>query len=250
MKWLLGLLLLANGVYFLGSQGHLTAMGWPAASSGEPERLTRQVRPDTLRLVSSEEAEKIINPPPPPVQNECWVLGPFDEKTSVSVKKNLLALLTPEQFQMDAVTAVASTAGSQASEKSPVVLHWLVYMGRYPDPEMVTKKKGELRARKVAFEPLTQGPFSPGLVLGRYATQAEAQKALDELPSRGVHTAKIGEDKEGSAGPKQATSAASAASNSPAVKTFQVKVPVVSPSTKAALEAAKPVWPGHNWQPC
>lgn len=234
MKWLLGLLLLANGVYYLGSHGHMTALGWPAATSGEPERLTQQVSPDTLRLLSQEEAEKQINPPPPPVQTECWVMGPFDEKTSVSVKKNLTGLLSEAQFQVEAVPA----ATGNETEKNAASLHWLVYMGRYPDPEMLNKKKGELRARKVTFEPLSQGPFAPGLVLGRYATQAEAQKALNELPNRGVHTAKIGEDKEGGFKP------------APTLKSFQAKVPVVDPALKAALEGGKPVWPGHNWQAC
>jgi hypothetical protein len=237
MKWLLGLLLLANGIYYLGSHGHMTALGWPAATSGEPERLTQQVRPDTLRLLSQEEVEKQINPPPPPVQTECWLLGPFDEKTSASVKKGLTAVLSQEQFQVEAVPAAASGA----SEKSPAPLRWLVYMGRYADAEMLNKKKGELRARKVAFEPMVQGPFAPGLVLGRYASQAEAQKALNDLPNRGVHTAKIGEDKEGGASPSTAASAS---------KTFQAKVPVVDTALKAALEGAKPVWPGHTWQPC
>ena len=235
MKWLLGLLLLANGVYFLGAQGHLTALGWPAATSAEPERLTQQVRPDTLRLLSPEEAEKIIHPPPPPVLNECWVLGPFDEKTSATVKKNLAAILSPAQFQIEASPA---TAGGGA-EKSTTELHWLVYMGRYADAELLNKKKGELRARKVAFEPINQGPFAPGLALGRYATQAEAQKALGELPSRGVHTAKVVEDKGGKeAQPTQPTAS------------FQAKVPVVDPVTKASLEGAKPVWTGHSWQAC
>jgi hypothetical protein len=64
-------------------------------------------------------------------------------------------------------------------------------MGKYADAEHVTRKKGELRQIGVAFEPLSNASLEPGLSLGGFASQADANAQLEKLATRGVRTAKV-----------------------------------------------------------
>src|SRR5207302_2053046 len=45
--------------------------------------------------------------------------------------------------------------GSWTIEPATEPARWIVYMGKYPDPAALEKKKAELRTLNVSFEPLT-----------------------------------------------------------------------------------------------
>ena len=69
---------------------------------------------------------------------------------------------------------------------------YMVYMGRYTDPDLLQRKRNELARRKVAADDLTDTPaLQPGLNLGRFETREAADAALARFAKRGVRTARV-----------------------------------------------------------
>jgi hypothetical protein len=69
---------------------------------------------------------------------------------------------------------------------------WIVYMGRYPERETVSRKFDELQRLGVAATELkSPAELAPGLALGEFGTQADAQGRLERLQARGVRTARV-----------------------------------------------------------
>ena len=68
-------------------------------------------------------------------------------------------------------------------------------MGKYSSEEAVARKKSELRGLGVVFETLGNPALAPGLQLGNFATQADAEQALARIARRGVKTAKVIEER-------------------------------------------------------
>jgi hypothetical protein len=64
-------------------------------------------------------------------------------------------------------------------------------MGKYPNEEAVAKKRGELRQLGVAFRPVSNAALAPGLSLGSFGSQAEADTELARMAGKGVRTAKV-----------------------------------------------------------
>lgn len=52
LRWAITLLLLANLAYFAWTQGHLDGLGMAPADPREPQHMTRQVKPEVLRLLN------------------------------------------------------------------------------------------------------------------------------------------------------------------------------------------------------
>lgn len=50
----LWVLLCANGVFFVWSQGYLTPLGFGKANPGEPQRLGNQIRPEAIVVVPAQ----------------------------------------------------------------------------------------------------------------------------------------------------------------------------------------------------
>ena len=168
------LLLLANGAYYAWAQGLLLPLGMGPAAQSEPFRLTQQIRPEMVRVLPADEArrrEAAVAPKPA----ECLQAGPFED-AAVEPLKKALAGWPAGSWSLEAVTEPA---------------RWIIYMGKYPDRENVERKKAQLRQIGVAFEPLTNPDLEPGLSLGAFASQAEADHQLERLATRGVRTAHV-----------------------------------------------------------
>jgi hypothetical protein len=174
------LLLLANGGYFAWSEGYLLPWGLGPAQQSEPQRLAQQMRPEALRVLRPEEARRIetaaagaVKPP------ECQQAGLLDDAQATAIKP------------------VLSTwpAGSWSLEPVVEPARWIVYMGKYANAEMVTRKKAELRQLGISFEPLASAALEPGLSLGGFATEEEATRHLQALSQRGVRTAKVAQER-------------------------------------------------------
>ena len=167
-------LLLANAAYFAWAQGFLAEWGIAPAQQAEPQRVAQQIRPEAIRLVSLEEARRIENAPPPR-PSECLQAGPLDDAQAAVIRQELQSW----------------PAASWSVEPGTEPGRWIVYMGKYPNVEMMARKKAELRGLGVPFEPLQNATLEPGVSLGGYTSQAEATRQLDVLNKRGVHTAKV-----------------------------------------------------------
>lgn len=57
-------LLLANAGYFAWTRGLLADYGFAPAAQSEPQRLTQQIRPEAMRLLSPDEARQLESNPP------------------------------------------------------------------------------------------------------------------------------------------------------------------------------------------
>jgi hypothetical protein len=57
-------LLLANAGYFAWTRGWLADYGFAPAVQSEPQRLTQQIRPEAMRLLTLEEARQLENHSP------------------------------------------------------------------------------------------------------------------------------------------------------------------------------------------
>jgi hypothetical protein len=178
LRTVIFLLLLANGAYYAWTQGLLQPVGLAPTQQSEPHRLAQQIKPEAIRILSAEEARKLetaaVRPP------ECLVAGPLED-TTVQPVRQVLASWPASSWTLEPITEPG---------------RWIVYMGKYPSADNVAKKRAELRQIGVTFEPVSNPDLEPGLSLGGYSTQVEANQLLDRLGARGVHTAKVVQERQ------------------------------------------------------
>ncbi|MEK8047254.1 hypothetical protein [Ideonella margarita] len=69
---------------------------------------------------------------------------------------------------------------------------WMLYMGRFADRDQLERKADELRRMRLPFSEFSGvAEFTPGLSLGQFGSNAEAQVRLGQLQQRGVRTARV-----------------------------------------------------------
>lgn len=211
------LLVLLNGVYFAWTQSWLQALDWTPAQQAEPHRLAQQIRPDALHILSAQELrqfEASLRTPAKPA--ECLQAGLFDVVQETALSHALQSGLP---------------SGSWTLEPGVEPARWIVYMGKYPSPEVLAKKRQELAALNLKMEALQNAELSPGLSLGGHATQVQARAALDALVRRGVRTARVVQERAETRG-------------------AVLKIAVVDEVMRSRLEGLAPVLAGKPLLPC
>lgn len=175
LRLLVLVLMLANIGFYAWTQGMLDGVvGAKAQGDREPDRLARQVRPETIRVLSPASAAMAAVAESPPA---CLEAGPYTPAQIAAAEGVLQTVLPP---------------GSWANVKTETPAVWIVYMGKYSNREALQKKVDELKRLKIAFEEL-RAPIElqDGLALGRYDNRAAAEKALADVTQRGVRTARV-----------------------------------------------------------
>jgi hypothetical protein len=172
LKALAALLLLANAVFFGWTQGWLDDwIGVRSKPEREPERLARQVRPQSVVILSPTSARAAA------AAMACLEAGPFSPA---------------EVGAAEAVLQPVLPAGSWTNvrvERPPV---WIVYMGKYDSPELLARKREEAARTRIEFEELRNAPdLEPGLVFGRFDSREAAERALAQYVQRGLRSAKV-----------------------------------------------------------
>jgi hypothetical protein len=183
------LLLLANLAYFAWTQGWLDApLGVRSQGDREPERLTRQVRPETVIILPPSAADAAApatsaasaTSADSPALTACLEAGPFATGPAASA----VAALQSAQPSLP--------AGSWSSVKVERPGSWIVYVGRFANREALGRKEEELRRTRVAFEEVRSPPeLEFGLSLGRFDQRALADRALEQVTQRGVRPARV-----------------------------------------------------------
>lgn len=208
-------LLLANLGVLAWTQGWLRPWGLGPQQQAEPQRLSQQLRPDALVVVHGEEAQRLLaeaaNARPP----ECLATPPLPEAVAAAVRQPLAAW----------------PAGSWRLEPAVEPGRWIVYMGKYPTAEALEKKRAELRARGVSFEPLANPAFQPGLSLGGFPTQAAATEHLTALGAKGVRTARVVQER-------------------PEQRGLALRLPAVDDLQRQRLDELRSALAGQPLQPC
>ncbi len=217
LRLLVLLLVLLNASYYAWSQGMLRAYGWAPAEQREPQRLQQQIRPEAIGILSTEEARRLeqaaqTQPRPP----ECLQAGLFDDSQTETLRKALEATLP---------------AGAWTLETTVEPARWIVYMGKFNTPAALEKKRAELLKLKLKLQALDNAELEPGLSLGRFATEAQAQVELKELQRRGVRTARVLQEK---AELRQST----------------LRIPAADEALKPRLEELKPALADKTLRSC
>lgn len=165
-------LLLANLLFFGWVRGWMApALPAPAHGEREPERLTAQVKPESIRFVSAASVAAATAP-------VCLEAGPFAEADLGVAEAALLGAGVP--------------TSAWTRRTAPAAPSFAIVMGRFADAQAQRTKEEELRRRGLAFELLRAPPeLAPGLLLSRHADEAAAAQALEALAAKGVRTARV-----------------------------------------------------------
>ena len=216
------LLVLANAGYYAFSQGLLAAYGFAPAAQTEPQRVAQQIKPEALRILNTQETTQLESATPTAqvLANasaaECLQVGMFNEEQTMVLRERLVSTLP---------------AGSWVIESALVPARWLVYMGKYSSEEALVRKRSELRGLGVSFEALNNASLEPGLSLGNFKTQPEAEAELARIAKKGVKTAKVMQERAEQRGQR-------------------LKLPAVDTALRSQLDAIKPQLAGKAMQTC
>ena len=196
LQRLVVLLILANLLFFAWSRGWLEDLtGSRVHPEREPERLARQVNPELVVILPPGAASASSSGPVAPAaaaaaaaaaassvatSGTCLEAGPFASGAAVSAVAALQALQPPLR------------PGSWAEVKTERPGSWMLYMGRFPNRDAMSKKEDELKRSRVSYESLTApADLVPGFSLGRYDDRAAADRGLEQLGQRGVRSARV-----------------------------------------------------------
>lgn len=193
LKFLLGFLVLANGVLFAFNAGYLGSSG---AGGREPARMLNQLNAPRIRIVTPEAGATMpaantvpaipgstpavavaANGPAPAAQRDCVELGYFDAAEARRFETQVAAL----------------SLGPRLSRRSvPEIERYIVYIPPLPDKEAADRKAGELRRLGVAdFYVFTENSdLRWGISLGVFKIEEAARSHLATLMEKGVRSAK------------------------------------------------------------
>ena len=179
LRLLLLALLVVNLGFYSWTQGWLDGVvGARAIGDREPERLARQVRPESVVILPPESAA--ASGAAAASALACLEAGPFSAVETLAASAALKQALPNVE------------EGSWAEVKTETPGAWIVYMGKFPDAEGLTKKEQELKRLKLEFEVVRSPPaLDRGLSLGKFDLRAAADKALDRFTQQGVRTARV-----------------------------------------------------------
>ena len=224
------LLVLANAGFYAWSHGWLQAAGLGPNVSGEPQRMAQQIRPESMRLLSTTDVRELdavqtlpsnpaaasVSTSAAPNNTECLQAGVFTDEQAGVLRARLQATLPPGSWTLGSATEPG---------------RWLVFMGRFTNDEALAVKRGELSRLGVSFQALNSPAFGAGLSLGAFSVQADAERELTRLSNKGVRSARVVQDKA-------------------ELRGELLTLPVVDAALKAQLEGIKVQLAGKVLQGC
>ncbi|MEO6626593.1 MAG: SPOR domain-containing protein [Burkholderiaceae bacterium] len=213
LRLLVLLLVLLNAVYFAWSHQMLRAYDFAPNTQREPQRVAQQLRPELVGVLSGDEARGAEGAARQP---ECLLAGPFDDAQAARLRQAAESGLPASTWLLEAIALPA---------------RWIVYMGKYPDAQTLAKKRIELSALNVRFEPISNTALDHGLSLGAFESEERARTALASLTQRGVHSATVVLERAEQRG-------------------TVLKLPAVDDALRARLEEFKPVLGAVSLRPC
>jgi hypothetical protein len=209
------MLMLLNLGYLAWGQGWLLPYGIGPTTQREPERLTRQIHPEAIHIVRAEDAASSTSDGKVG-SLECLKSEVLDSEQVGKLRPMLKDALPAQSWTLDEFTLPA---------------RWIVYMGKYANAAEVDKKRAELARLGVVAEAPRNPALAPGIALGAFELQLQADAALKTLSDRGVRTAHVVQDL-------------------PPVQGFRLRLPAVDVALKPKLAAVQAALPGQVLQPC
>ena len=252
LRLLVLLLALANAGYFAWSHGTLAPYGFAPAAQSEPQRLVQQLHPEALRILTPLEARQLESQtgtasesPPVPVlapgsvaasgttaATTASLVLAAGQQPAVATQCLQAGLFSDEQTAtLRARLQNALPVGSWEFESTIEPARWMIYMGKYASADLLAKKRAELRQRNVSFQSLNDPALEPGLSLGNFSDQLDAQAELERIAKLGVKTARVIQAQ-------------------PELRGQKLKLAAVTPDLRTQLEAIKPQLLGKTLQAC
>ena len=206
LRALVLLFLLVNAaLYFWLQSDSLTLQ-----SDREPQRLGRQVAPDSVQVLpdlpaasgvkgAASAAAPVSLAASGPVAALVGTPGAsastLARKTSeTDVDCSETAGLDDAQFAAlkTALTKGGVPVDGIAERRESRGGTWIVYLGRFADAHAWEQKADELKKLEVKFDRVNAPTsLAPGLSLGQFTNQADATRKLDELTKTGVRSARV-----------------------------------------------------------
>ena len=177
LRVVLVFLVLANGFYWLWSEGSLRGFGYGPALQREPQRVAQQIQPEAVQLLSSTDLKRVeAQVKADLAPRQCLQAGPLDVDQVVALRSLLEADWPAGSWQLDTVAVPA---------------RWMVYMGKFASEEALAKKRGELAAMNLKVHNVENPALQIGLSLGAFDAEAQANLELARLGARGIRTARV-----------------------------------------------------------
>ena len=177
LRLLVLLLILLNAVYYAWSHDLLRAYGFAPVLQTESYRLAQQIRPELVHILPAGEARGVeLATQTAARPADCLQAGVFDDAQAAALRRTAQLVLPAGSWLLDAAVEPA---------------RWIVYMGKYPDAQTLVRKRSELAALNLHFEPLANPALDFGLSLGGFETEARAEEALVAFTKQGVHAAHV-----------------------------------------------------------
>jgi hypothetical protein len=192
LRFVLLLLMLANGLFWAWREGGLSAIGMVPSNQREPQRLQQQVAADLVRVLpagSVAPSTKLL-PTAPALDTPASAASGAQSTLSASCMQTPL-LTTAAADAAETALANALPAKPWQRVSAAPSLPFMVAMTGLAGAALQTKQR-ELAGLQINTEPLSSpAGAAGGLVLGRYSDQAQANAALAGWTKRGVRTARV-----------------------------------------------------------
>ena len=214
------LLLVVNLLYFGWVQIGLPPYGVVAdapTEPSEPPRLAQQIQPEAISEV------KVMSPalwaafvPATPQPAKCLQAGLFKDEQGTALRDALVAGMPVGTWLLNPVVQPA---------------RWIVYVGRFADPNAAALKRAELKAVGIRDEALRNPALVPGLSLGGFASEGLANAWLEQLKKRGLQKAQVVKE-------------------SPELQGLRLRLPAADEALLQKLKAFEPLLAGKALEPC
>jgi hypothetical protein len=175
MRALFFALLLANLVFFGWQAGYI---GPPEEKKGEPERLTQQITPEKIRLVSADAARRMVDEAK--LRASCFEWGSFPIQDADRAQAALATLNLGEHL---------------SSRKVEEAAQWWVFIPPQGNKGNADKKTDELKRLGISDYYVVNDDSGNkwAISLGVFRSEDAARNYLASLTSKGVKTARVGE---------------------------------------------------------
>jgi hypothetical protein len=171
-----------------------TALGLADNGEREPQRLARQINAEQVQLVLPAQRPRPAAPASAPAgqssatpaaaasvaTTQCLEAGPLEDAAFANLRRDLLQAGVPADAWVDMRRERPAT--------------FALYMGRFTDAQQLERKGEELDRLGLSWQALggnAPAGLTPGLTLGRYNNNEQAQARLKELQAKGVRTARV-----------------------------------------------------------
>jgi hypothetical protein len=173
-------LAILNLAYLGWSAGLMRSLGLGPVAQSEPQRVDQQLKPEALRVLTpaafrqvQEQARTDQTP------RQCLQAGPLSAEQTDLLRKVLTSATPGLRWQLSALPP-----------------RWIIYMGKYSNPELLARKRAEVQALGLSPEAPGVPALEPGISLGGFDSRAQAEAGLSALVRKGLHTAHVVQERE------------------------------------------------------